>query len=88
MALQKTLLKLIKNRDNRPYLDALYYQVGVLEEYKDSISLAIKNYNKSLRAKNAKPTQKTYTYERLGNLYFKNNLLMKSSSEIFPFKKV
>lgn len=73
VALHKTLQKLIKNRNNRSYLDALYYQVGVLEENKDSIFLAVENYNKSLRAKNAKPTQKTYTYERLGNLYFKNN---------------
>ena len=80
VALHKTLLKLIKNRDNRPYLDALYYQVGVLEEYKDNTSLAIENYNKSLRAKNAKPTQKTYTYERLGNLYFKNNEFQLASS--------
>ncbi len=73
VGLHKTLQKLIKNRDNRPYLDALYYQVGVLEENKDSISLAVENYNKSIQAKNAKPTQKTYTYERLGDLYFKNN---------------
>ena len=80
VSLHKTLRKLIKNRDNRPYLDALYYQVGVLEEYKDSISLAVENYNKSLRAKNAKATQKTYTYERLGNLYFKNNEVQLASS--------
>ena len=73
VALHKTLQKLIKNRNNRSYLDALYYQVGVLEENKDSTFWAVENYNKSLRAKNAKPTQKTYTYERLGNLYFKNN---------------
>jgi tetratricopeptide (TPR) repeat protein len=80
VALHKTLQKLIKNRDNRPYLDALYYQVGVLEENKDSTSLAVENYNKSLQAKNAKPTQKTYTYERLGNLYFKNNEFQFASS--------
>jgi len=73
VSLMKSLQKLIKNRDNRPYLDALYYQVGVLEESKDSTSLAILNYNKSLRAKSAKPLQKTYTYESLGNLYFKKN---------------
>ena len=80
VSLHKTLRKLIKNRDNRPYLDALYYQVGVLEEYKDSISLAVENYNKSLRAQNANPTQNTYTYERLGNLYFKNNEFQLASS--------
>jgi uncharacterized protein HemY len=80
VSLMKQLKKLIKNRDNRPYLDALYYQVGVLEENKDSISLAIENYNKSLRTKNAKPQQKSYTYESLGNLYFKNNQFQLASS--------
>ena len=70
---RQKLKKLLKNRDNRPYLDGLYYHLGVLEENRDSISLAIKNYNKSLRVKSAKPIQKTYTYERLGNLYFKDN---------------
>ena len=80
VALQKTLRKLIKNRDNRAYLDALYYQVGVLEENKDSISLAVENYNKSLRAQNANPTQNTYTYERLGNLYFKKNAFQLASA--------
>ena len=29
--------KLIKNRDNRPYLDVLYYQKGALNEQKDSL---------------------------------------------------
>ena len=71
--LLKNLKKLIKDRDNRPYLDALYYQVGAIEERKDSISLAIENYNKSLRVNNGQSEQKTHTYESLGNLYFKNN---------------
>ena len=58
----------------------MYYQVGVLEENKDSISLAVENYNKSLRAQNANPTQNTYTYERLGNLYFKKNAFQLASA--------
>ena len=65
--------KLIKNRDNRPYLDELYYQKAVLHENNDSTKLAIDNYNKSLRALNGSEKQKTFTYEKLGNLYFKNN---------------
>ena len=64
------LEKLIKNRDNRPYLDELYYQKAVLEEKNDSISDAIITYNKSLRANNGSDKQKTFTYENLGNLYF------------------
>ncbi|PQJ75465.1 tetratricopeptide repeat protein [Polaribacter gangjinensis] len=65
--------KLIKNRDNRPYLDALYYQKGVLNEQKDSTQLAISDYNSSLRAPNGDEKQRTFTYEKLGNLHFKNS---------------
>lgn len=68
----ETLDKLIKNRDNRPYLDELYYQKAVLLEKSDSISLALVNYEKSLRAKNAGDKQKTFTFEKVGNLHFKD----------------
>lgn len=68
----KKLDKLIKNRDNRPYLDELYYQKGVLHQQNDSISLAFQNYEKSLSAKNGGEKQKTFTFEKLGNLHFKD----------------
>lgn len=75
-SLSTTLLermqKLIKNRENRPYLDELYYQTAVLHQNNDSINLALDNYNNSLRAKNGSDKQKTFTYEKLGNLYFKD----------------
>ena len=64
--------KMIKNRDNRPYLDGLYYQVAVLEESRDSIDRAVLNYNKSLRTKKGTAKQKTYSYESLAKIYFKN----------------
>ncbi|QNM84835.1 tetratricopeptide repeat protein [Polaribacter pectinis] len=73
VALIEKMQKLIKNRDNRPYLDELYFQVGFLHEKNDSIKIAIENYNNSLQAKNGSNKQKTFTYERLGNLYFKND---------------
>jgi len=71
--LLERMQKLIKNRDNRPYLDELYYQTGVLHQNNDSITLALKNYNNSLRAKNGSDKQKTFTYEKLGDLYFKDS---------------
>ena len=75
-SLSTTLLermqKLIKNRDNRPYLDELYYQTAVLHQNNDSIQLALNSYNNSLRAKDGSDKQKTFTYEKLGNLYFKD----------------
>ncbi len=62
--------KLIKNRDNRPYLDALHYEVAELEMSRDSVERAISSYNKSLRALNGGAKQKTYSYEKLANIYF------------------
>lgn len=73
VAILDRLEKLIKNRDNRPYLDALYYQKAILLEKNDSISDAISTYNKSLRVLNGSDKQKTYTYNQLGDLYFKND---------------
>ena len=67
------LEKLIDNRDNRPYLDQLYYQVALLHEEKDSVGLAVSYYNKSLRAKTQEAQQKSFTYEGLGNLYFRDS---------------
>ncbi len=71
VALLKRFDKLIKNRDNRPYLDALYCQVGELEERRDSIERAKKSYKKSIEAKNGSAKQKSYSYEKLADLYFK-----------------
>ena len=80
VAVLETLQKLIKIRENRPYLDELYYQTAVLHENNDSINLAIENYNKSLRAKDAGDKQKTYTYEKLGNLSFKADAYQQASA--------
>ncbi len=79
-ALIARFYKLIKNRDNRKYVDELYYQVAVLEENNDSIATAIINYNKSLRAKGGSDKQKTFTYEKLGNLYFKQEKYIVASA--------
>lgn len=76
----KRLKKGVKNHDNKQYLGELQYQIGVLEENKDSISLAIKHYNKSLQADNVGDQQKSLSYERLGNLYFKQSDYIVASS--------
>jgi tetratricopeptide (TPR) repeat protein len=72
--------KLNKARENRPYLDALYYQTGVLEEKRDSLDTALLYLKKSLRVPNGKETQKTYTYEKLGNIAFDRLLFLEASS--------
>lgn len=72
--------KLVKKRENRPYLDALYHQLAVLEARRDNLSKAILNYNKSLRVKNGNTKQKTYSYEGLANLYFKKQAYLLASA--------
>ncbi|WP_428741629.1 tetratricopeptide repeat protein [Tenacibaculum sp.] len=64
------LKKLIKNTDNRKFLNALYYQAGVLEEGRNNPEKAAEYYKKSLEAKHNNNYQKTYAYERLGDMAF------------------
>ncbi|MBA6156244.1 tetratricopeptide repeat protein [Tenacibaculum sp. S7007] len=74
------LKKLIKNSDNRKFLNALYYQAGVLEEGRNNTDKAVKYFQKSLNAKNNNDYQKTYAYEKLGNIAFnKENYLLAGS---------
>ncbi len=62
--------KLIRNSDNRKYLNELYYQAGVLQEDRGNTEKAIDYYLKSLEAQSSDVYQKTYAYEKLGNIYF------------------
>ncbi len=66
----KTLDKLIKDRDNRPYLDELYYQKALIEIENDSVDAAVLNLNSSIRANEAKPFQQELSYEALGTINF------------------
>ncbi len=74
------LRKLIRNSDNRKFLNALYYQAGVLEVGRNNTEKAVGYFKKSLQAKNNNDYQKTYAYERLGNIEFdKENYLLAGS---------
>lgn len=70
VVLIEALRKLIKDRENRPYLDELYYQVGILEHQEGRVDTSISDFEKSVHAKNAKMFQKGLSYEQLGNIYF------------------
>ncbi|CAM1349551.1 tetratricopeptide repeat protein [Tenacibaculum insulae] len=64
------LKKLIRNSDNRKFLNALYYQAGVLEVGRNKIDNATEYFKKSIAAKHNNNYQKTYAYESLGNIAF------------------
>lgn len=74
------LRKLIKNSDNRKFLNELYYQAGVIQEGRNNPEVAAEYYKKSLEAKHNNNYQKTYAYERLANMAFeKENYLLAGS---------
>ena len=69
LATVEVLNKLIKDRDNRPYLDELYYQLGDIEKT-TNLEGAIAYYKKSLKSSKSNNFQKELTYQAIGNLYF------------------
>ncbi len=70
IAYLKKFNDLIEDRENRPYLDALYHQMGKFYDNKKDFVQAKKNYNLSLKKK----TQDTYltasNYRNLATIYF------------------
>ncbi len=68
----KAYNNLVTDRENRPYYDILFYQMGVFyDNYKVQDSALI-FYNKSLFRKSKDPYLVASTYRNIGNMYFKN----------------
>ncbi|MCL5127296.1 tetratricopeptide repeat protein [Algibacter sp. L4_22] len=67
------LTELEENRENRPFLDKIYYQIGDFHLNNGSDSLAVAYYNKSLRTNSRDNILKSKDYETLGDMYFDNS---------------
>jgi len=65
-----TIQDLIEDRDNRPYLDELYYQLGLITQKQENADLAYAYFENSIQYNSAKPFQKSLAYEKLGDLNF------------------
>jgi len=65
-----SLKKLTRNRDNRPYLDGIFFQLGKINLANNKTTDATNFFEKSLRTKLAKDIQKSFAYEELGNINF------------------
>ena len=63
------LKKRIKDRDNRPYLDALYYQLGKLQ-LTENDSIATQSFKKAIKNSKSPNYQKELAYQALGTIYF------------------
>ena len=72
-AMLEHLTDLEKNRENRPFLDKVYRQIAEYHLTKNSDSLALLYFNRSLRATNNEPKLNALNYENLGEWNFDQN---------------
>jgi tetratricopeptide (TPR) repeat protein len=70
-AFLKNYNKLIADRENRPFLDLLFYQKAVFYDKNGNQKLASKFYNASLKKATTDEYLIASNYRDLGNLYFK-----------------
>lgn len=64
--------KLIENRENRPFLDVIYHQMGIFYEKTNDQKEALINYNLSLKKAKDNAYLAASNYRNLGNMYFNN----------------
>ena len=70
--LTKMFTQLVDNRENRPFLDLIYHQIGVFYDKSNDPELALKNYNRSLKLIKDNTYLAVSNYRNLGNMYFKS----------------
>jgi tetratricopeptide (TPR) repeat protein len=68
--LLQQLQDLEENRENKPFLDKIYFQIAEYYKHLDSTDLATVYYNKSLRAPSKDNFLQSINYETLGNMNF------------------
>lgn len=71
-AFVKTYNKLVADRENRPFLDIIYYEMGVFYDKQNDQKLAKEFYNASLKTNSSDPYLVASNYRNLGNMHFKN----------------
>ncbi len=69
--MKKMFVKLVENRENRPFLDVIYHQMGLYYDKSNDPDLALKNYNLSLKKTKDNSYLAASNYRNLGNMYFK-----------------
>lgn len=70
LAFQDYLTELEENRENRPFLDKIYYRIAEFHKQADRDSLAVVYYNKSLRASSGDKHLRALDYVTLGDMSF------------------
>ena len=68
----KMFAQLVENRENRPFLDVIYHQMGVYYDKSNEPVAALKHYNLSLKKAKDNTYLAASNYRNLGNMYFKS----------------
>lgn len=68
------LLEMEEDRENRPFLDKIHFQIAEYYNHIDSTSLATEYYNRSLKHKSDDVFLRSVNYETLGNIYFDQSM--------------
>jgi len=78
--LLEMLSEMEENRENRPFLDKIYFQKAEYYNHQDSIKSAIAYYNKSLKSPSNDSFLQSVNYETLGDINFDNANFRKAST--------
>jgi tetratricopeptide (TPR) repeat protein len=68
----KMFTQLVENRENRPFLDLIYHQMGLYYDKSNEPGLALKHYNQSLKKTKDNLYLAASNYRNIGNMYFKS----------------
>ncbi len=72
LAFVEKFTKLIEDRENRPFLDVLYHQMGVFYDKNEKPKIAESFYNKSIRSFSQDQYLVSSNYRNIGEIYFKD----------------
>lgn len=80
IAVLEELLKLAEDRENRPYLDKIYFELAEFHYDHGAIEEAVAYYNRSLETDLQNPILNSLNYEMLGNINFDAALYEKAGA--------
>jgi tetratricopeptide (TPR) repeat protein len=72
LAFVEKFTKLIEDRENRPFLDILYHQMGVFYDKNEKPKIAEEFYNKSIKSFSQDEYLVSSNYRNIGEIYFKD----------------
>lgn len=68
----KEYLTLLNDRENRPFADVIFHQLGVMNDKSGNNKIAIKNYNQSLKVGKTNDFLKYENYSKMADLHYRS----------------